>query len=78
MNIMKPTQGSSTVLGVDSQRLSPKEFAQIGYVSENQEMPDWMTIKQFLNYCKAMYPTWDDTFCDDLIKQFNLPMKQKT
>ncbi len=27
MNIMKPTQGSSTVLGVDSQRLSPKEFA---------------------------------------------------
>ena len=77
MNIMKPTQGSSTVLGVDSQRLSPKEFAQIGYVSENQEMPDWMTIKQFLNYCKAMYPTWDDTFCDDLIKQFNLPMKQK-
>jgi len=77
MNIMKPTQGSSTVLGVDSQKLSPKEFAQIGYVSENQEMPDWMTIKQFLNYCKAMYPTWDDTFCDDLIKQFNLPMKQK-
>ncbi len=77
MNIMKPTKGSSKVLGVDSKWLSPKEFAQIGYVSENQEMPDWMTIKQFLNYCKAMYPTWDDTFCDDLIKQFNLPMKQK-
>ena len=77
MNIMKPTQGSSTVLGIDSQRLSPKEFDQIGYVSENQEMPDWMTIKEFLNYCKAMYPTWDYTFCDDLIKQFNLPMKQK-
>lgn len=77
MNIMKPTQGSSAVLGVDSQRLSPKEFSQIGYVSENQEMPEWMTVKSFLNYCKAMYPTWDDTFCDDLIKQFNLPMKQK-
>ena len=77
MNIMKPTQGSSTVLGVDSQRLGPKEFAQIGYVSENQEMPDWMTIKQFLNYCKNMYSTWDDKFCNDLIDQFNLPLDQQ-
>jgi ABC-2 type transport system ATP-binding protein len=77
MNIMKPTQGSSTVLGVDSKRLSPKEFAQIGYVSENQEMPEWMTVNQFLNYCKKMYSTWDDKFCNDLIDQFSLPLKQK-
>ena len=77
MNIMKPTQGSSTVLGVDSKRLGPKEFAQIGYVSENQEMPDWMTIKQFLNYCKNMYSTWDDKFCNDLTDQFNLPLDQQ-
>jgi ABC-2 type transport system ATP-binding protein len=77
MNIMKPTKGSSTVLGVDSKRLSPKEFAQIGYVSENQEMPEWMTIKQFLNYCKKMYQAWDDKFCNDLIEQFGLPLKQK-
>jgi len=64
-------------LGINSQKLSRQEFVQIGYVSENQEMPEWMTVKSFLNYCKAMYPTWDDTFCDELIKQFNLPMKQK-
>ena len=77
MNIMKPTQGSSTVFGVDSRKLGPKEFAQIGYVSENQEMPEWMTVNQFLNYCKKMYSTWDDKFCTDLIGQFSLPLKQK-
>ena len=77
MNIMTPTKGTSKVLGVDSDKLGCDEFSQIGYVSENQEMPEWMTVKRFLNYCKAMYPTWDDKFCDDLIKQFNLPMKQK-
>lgn len=77
MNIMTPTEGTSKVLGVDSSKLGCDEFGQIGYVSENQEMPEWMTVKRFLNYCKAMYPTWDDKFCDDLIKQFNLPMKQK-
>ncbi len=77
LNIMKATQGSSTVLGVDSKELGPEEFAQIGYVSENQEMPEWMTVDQFLNYCKKMYSTWDDKFCNDLVEQFSLPSKQK-
>lgn len=77
MNIIRPTTGSATVLGIDSAKLGPKEFAQIGYVSENQEMPEWMTIIQFLNYCKKMYPTWDDRFCIELTEQFNLPLKQK-
>lgn len=77
MNIMRATQGSSTVLGVDSKKLGPREFAQIGYVSENQEMPEWMTVHQFLNYCKKMYVTWDDTFCNDLITQFSLSPQQR-
>lgn len=77
VNIMRPTKGSSAVLGVDSLKLGPEEFAQIGYVSENQEMPEWMRVDKFLKYCKAMYPTWDDGFCKDLIDQFDLPMKQK-
>ena len=49
MNIMTPTEGMSKVLGVDSGKLGCDEFGQIGYVSENQEMPEWMTIKSFLN-----------------------------
>lgn len=77
MNIMKSTHGSSTVFGVDSKKLSPKEFAQIGYVSENQELPEWMKVNQFLNYCKNMYSTWDDQFCNSLIEQFNLPLTQR-
>jgi ABC-2 type transport system ATP-binding protein len=77
MNIIPQTQGSSTVLGVNSNKLGPVEFAQIGYVSENQELPEWMTVDKFLNYCKKMYATWDDKFCNELIEQFGLPLKQK-
>ncbi len=40
MNILEPERGSATVLGADSKRLSPRELAQIGYISENQEFPD--------------------------------------
>jgi ABC-2 type transport system ATP-binding protein len=77
MNIIEPTSGSARVLGTLSRSLGPKEFQQIGYVSENQEMPEWMTVKQFINYCAPMYPTWDAAFCDKLLKQFELPLDRK-
>ena len=77
MNIMAPNQGASTVLGVDSQRLGPAEFVQIGYVSENQELPVWMKVGQFLDYCKSMYPNWDESFCQHLLSQFDIPLHQK-
>jgi ABC-2 type transport system ATP-binding protein len=33
LNILTAEQGSATVMGVDSRRISPKELARIGYVS---------------------------------------------
>ena len=73
MNILRASAGSAEVLGVDSRRLSPREFARIGYVSENQEMPEWMTVDYFLRYLRPFYPTWDDALAADLVRQFELP-----
>jgi ABC-2 type transport system ATP-binding protein len=77
MNIIRPTEGRSEVLGVDSRRLSRREFARIGYVSENQEMPDWMTTGYFLNYWRDFYPTWDTKLAAELVRQFDLPLDRK-
>jgi ABC-2 type transport system ATP-binding protein len=77
MNIHRPTAGTSEVLGVDSRRLSPAEFRQIGYVSENQEMPDWMTVDYYLHYLSNFYPAWDRTLADDLVRQLQLPSDRK-
>jgi ABC-2 type transport system ATP-binding protein len=73
MNILRASAGSAEVLGVDSRRLSPREFARIGHVSENQEMLEWMTLDYFLRYLKPFYPTWDDALADDLVRRFELP-----
>ena len=48
MNIVEPTSGSAEVLGVDSRRLGVAQFQRIGYVSESQQLPDWMTVEMFL------------------------------
>jgi ABC-2 type transport system ATP-binding protein len=74
MNILEPTSGRATVLGVDSRRLAPAQFQQIGYVSENQEIPGWMTIRELLDYCAPFYPTWDAAFAEDLRRRLDLPL----
>jgi ABC-type multidrug transport system ATPase subunit len=77
MNLIRPTTGRATVLGVAARRLGPRELAQIGYVSENQTLPDWMTVDAFLGYCRSLYPTWDDAFCTRLRAQFELPPRAR-
>jgi ABC-type multidrug transport system ATPase subunit len=73
MNLLEPTAGTATVLGVDSRRLSPKEFGRIGYVSEHQEMPRRMTVSAYLDYLRPFYPTWDRAREAEIISQFRLP-----
>src|SRR5436305_894314 len=60
MNILRPTGGHAEILGCDSRLLGAENFARIGYVSENQAMPDWMTVDYLMAYLKPFYPTWDD------------------
>ena len=77
MNLLRPTAGSASVLGVDARRLGEREFAQIGYVSENQQLPLWMTVRQLLDYCRPLYPTWDTALERSLLAQFALPEDRK-
>jgi ABC-2 type transport system ATP-binding protein len=77
MNIVKPDAGRAEVLGVDSRHLGPSELARIGYVSENQEMPDWMTVAYLLAYLKPFYPNWDEARAEELLRQFELPPDRK-
>jgi ABC-2 type transport system ATP-binding protein len=77
MNIFRPSGGSAEVLGIDSHRLAGRAFCRIGYVSENQELPEGMTVGAMLDYFRAFYPTWDRTLEDQLVRQFDLPLKRK-
>lgn len=77
MNLLRPTAGGALVLGVDTRKLGEREFAQIGYVSENQELPLWMTVRQLLDYCRPFYPTWDAALEKQLLEQFALPEDRK-
>jgi ABC-2 type transport system ATP-binding protein len=60
MNLVRATRGAATVLGTDTRHLDAAHFQRIGYVSENQRLPDWMTPGELFDYCRPFYPGWDD------------------
>jgi ABC-2 type transport system ATP-binding protein len=77
MNIIAPGSGRAEVLGTDSCRLAGDAFTQIGYVSENQEMPEWMRVGQLFDYLRPFYPSWDRELENALIQQMELPRDRK-
>ena len=77
MNLIAPSGGVARVFGTDSRRLGPAEKARIGYVSENQQAPEWMTVRVFLEYCRGFYPTWDRELEARLLNRFALPEDRK-
>jgi ABC-2 type transport system ATP-binding protein len=77
MNLISASQGTARVLGTDSRKIRGKAYTQIGYVSENQEMPEWMRVGALLEYLRDFYPTWDLALEQSLVKQFELPLERK-
>jgi ABC-2 type transport system ATP-binding protein len=77
MNLMSPTAGRIFMLGAPGYRLEGKGLETVGYVSENQKLPDWMTVSRFLAYCRPFYPTWDPSLEQRLVKRFRLPLKRR-
>jgi ABC-2 type transport system ATP-binding protein len=77
MNIFRASSGSASVLGVDARKISGRAFTQIGYVSENQQLPGWMRVGAFLAYLRPFYPTWDRQHETRLVQMFDLPLDRK-
>lgn len=77
MNILEATRGTAEVLGVNSRRLSPREMEQIGYVSENQEMPPRLTVEEFVAYLRPFYSSWDHDLETSMLRQLRLPPRRR-
>jgi ABC-2 type transport system ATP-binding protein len=77
MNILEPTSGSATVLGTDSRKISRRELNRIGYVSENQQMPERLTVEEYFDYLHPFYLRWDRQLESSLRSQLRLPATRR-
>ncbi|MFT6732982.1 MAG: ABC-2 type transport system ATP-binding protein [Polaribacter sp.] len=70
-------QGSVILFDLDPVEEPEKVLAKIGYLSEEPELPAWMTVKELLNYTAAFYPNWDHQYASELTDVFSLQLNKK-
>ena len=75
--LLRPTRGESRVLGTPSTALAADDWRRIGYVSENQQLYDWLTGAELLAFARPLYPGWDREFESTLVRKLCLPTDRK-
>ncbi len=72
LGLLKPQGGSVRVFGKDPVTNPEGVLSQIGYLSEEGDLPVWMKVGELMRYAAAFYPNWDDDYARRLIQEFNL------
>jgi ABC-2 type transport system ATP-binding protein len=69
---LKAESGSVRVFGFDPVADPVAVLSRVGYLSENRDLPGWMRVDELLRYTEAFYPKWDQTYAEELRRQFGL------
>jgi ABC-2 type transport system ATP-binding protein len=77
LGLLKAQLGSVRVFKLDPVQDPVGVLGRIGYLSEDRDLPDWMTVAQLMRYNQAFLPRWDERFADQLQDQFELDPKQQ-
>jgi ABC-2 type transport system ATP-binding protein len=72
MGMLEPQRGSVRVFGLDP-RAKPLEVKRrVGYVSEDQILPPFLTVAEVVDTHRGLFPTWDDEMYSELANRFEL------
>lgn len=70
-------KGQCTTFGTDAAKLSPKELSRIGYVHQEGELLDWMTVGQLIRYVSAYYKNWNHRLEAKYIADFEISLDDR-
>ncbi len=77
LGLLPPTRGESSVLGFDSQALTPEARARIGYLAEGHHVYGWMSTADCGRFQSAFYPRWNDKIFQSVLAHFGLKPSAK-
>jgi len=72
---LKAQQGSVRVFGIDPVADPVNVLGRIGYVSEESDLPAWMTVDELMKYMRAFYKSWDESYAESLRRDFDIDRK---
>jgi len=77
MNLLDPTAGRVTLLGLDSRRDHTALMRRVGYVSELPVPYEWMKVKALVRFTAEFYPVWNHGRVNELLDRFSIDREQK-
>ncbi len=77
LGLLRPSGGTIQVLGLDPRKGRLELMKRIGYVSEDREMYDWMTVSEILWFNAQFYETWDREMVQETIRIMDIDPELK-
>jgi ABC-2 type transport system ATP-binding protein len=77
LGLLQAVSGTVRVFGRDPVADPEGVLSRIGFLSEENDLPNWMRIDELLRYTRAFYPRWDDAYAVELRQAFALDPKAK-
>src|SRR5437764_7281510 len=77
LGLLRAEAGSVRVFGHDPVAEPVAVLGEIGYLSEQPDLPGWMRVEELLRYTQAFYPNWDSAYAEKLRQQFALEPSQR-
>ncbi len=72
---LRAKHGSVQVLGEDPTKNPEGVLKKVGYLTEEDTLPKWMSVGELIDFTRAIYPSWDDKYADELCDMFGLTRK---
>jgi ABC-2 type transport system ATP-binding protein len=72
LGLLRAQGGWVRVFGLDPVADPVGVLSRIGYLSEEHDLPGWMTVDELIRYTRAFYPAWDDAYVEELRETFAL------
>ena len=77
LGLLRAQSGSVRVFGRDPVADPVGVLSRIGYLSEANDLPDWMRVAELMRYTRAFYPGWDAAYAEELRQAFALDARAK-
>ena len=78
LNLLRPTDGSVRVFGLDPQKDEVAVKSRLAYVPDAVAFYPWMTVRDTLDYLASFRAHWNHDLEADLLKRFQLDASKKT
>ena len=76
MGLLRPDQGEARVLGESLRDADRPLRSKVAYVSQSEQMPAWMTLRDLWRYVGNFYEHWNKSFAEDLAIRWGISSLQ--